>query len=72
MGNYEKCGIKKKAVGGRRKAVGEEKKRRWGEKEIVAKRRFRDSGKGRMGEPKNGGKGDWGKEQFERRRRLKI
>jgi len=25
-----------------------------------------------MGEPKNGGKGDWGKEQFERRRRLKI
>jgi len=25
-----------------------------------------------MGEPKNEGKGDWGKEQFERRRRLKI
>jgi len=25
-----------------------------------------------MGEPKNGGKGDWGKEQFERRRILKI
>jgi len=42
------------------------------EGEIVAKRRFRDSGKGRMGEPKNEGKGDWGKEQFERRRRLKI
>ena len=32
-----------------------------GGKEIVAKRRFRDSGKGRMGEPKNGGKGEYGK-----------